>query len=92
LLTPNQRRELIEKIRDLPAQLKAVVDELDEERLLTLYLDGEWSVAQNVHHIADSYMNSFIRMKLILTEERPTLKPYDQDRWVEMAGENSPDI
>src|SRR5918911_671482 len=85
MLTDAQRREMIEKIRDLPAQLKERVSGLTDEQLTTHYLAGEWTVAQNVHHLADSHMNSFVRLKLILTEDRPTLKPYDQDLWAELA-------
>jgi DinB superfamily len=85
MLTSEQRYELIEKIRVLPAQLRARVGGLSDEQLTTHFLEGEWTVAQNVHHLADSHMNSFIRTRLILTEDRPTLKPYDQDRWAELA-------
>lgn len=81
MLTEPQRRELIEKIRILPAQVRACVHGLADAQLTTHFLAGEWTVAQNVHHLADSHMNSVIRLKLILTEERPILKPYDQDRW-----------
>jgi hypothetical protein len=85
VLAPEQRPALIEKIRILPAQLRACVAGLTEEQLTTHFLVGEWTVAQNVHHLADSHMNSFIRTRLILTEERPALRPYDQDRWAELA-------
>lgn len=85
MLTHEQRRDLIAKIRILPAQLRERVAGLSDEQLTTHFLAGEWTVAQNVHHLADSHMNSFIRMRLILTEDRPTLKPYDQDRWAELA-------
>ena len=83
--TETQRRELIEKIRELPERLRQRVSELSEAQLTTHFLAGEWTVAQNVHHLADSHMNSFIRTRLILTEDRPPLKPYDQDRWAELA-------
>ena len=76
---------MIEKIRTLPAQLEATLCDLTPEQLTTHYLAGEWTVAQNVHHVADSHMNSFIRTKLILTEDRPMLKPYNQDRWAVQA-------
>ena len=85
MLTQEQRRPLIEKIRSLPTQIEGLVSSLDHEQLTTHYIAGEWTVAQNVHHLADSHMNSFIRIRLILTEERPTLKPYDQDLWAELA-------
>jgi hypothetical protein len=83
--TETQRRELIEKIRELPERLRERVSPLTEAQLTTHFLANEWTVAQNVHHLADSHMNSFIRTRLILTEERPPLKPYDQDRWAELA-------
>ena len=79
--TETQRRELIEKIRQLPERLRETVSGLNDEQLTTHFLAGEWTVAQNVHHLADSHMNSFIRLKLILTEEKPTLKPYNQEAW-----------
>src|SRR3954470_23264427 len=85
MLTEAQRRELIEQIRELPARLRERVSGLTAAQLTTHFQAGEWTVAQNVHHLADSHMNSFIRMRLILTEERPTLKPYDQDLWAELA-------
>jgi len=85
MLTETQRRELIEEIRNLPARLRERVSGLTDAQLTTHFQAGEWTVAQNVHHLADSHMNSFIRMRLILTEERPTLKPYDQDLWATLA-------
>jgi hypothetical protein len=89
---PLLRREMIAKIRQFPAQLEAVVCNLSIEQLTTHYLPDEWTVAQNVHHLADSHMNSFIRLKLILTEDRPTLKPYDQDAWAVTVDSNNPAI
>ena len=85
MFTEAQRREMIEEIRVLPARLRERVSRLTDAQLTTHFLAGEWTVAQNVHHLADSHMNSFIRIRLILTEERPTLKPYDQDLWAELA-------
>ncbi len=79
--TQAQRQELIEQIRLLPGQVAALVEDLRPEQLTAVNLRGEWTVAQNVHHLADSHMNSYIRCKLIASEERPPLKPYDQDRW-----------
>jgi hypothetical protein len=85
MYTEAQRRELIEQIRGLPARLRECVAGLTDAQLTTHFQAGEWTVAQNVHHLADSHMNSFVRMRLILTEDRPTLKPYDQDLWAELA-------
>ena len=72
---------LIAAIARLPEQLEALVAGLSPDELTTPFLAGEWTVAQNVHHLVDSHANSYIRCKLILTEERPPLKPYLQDAW-----------
>ncbi len=92
MLTPSERSELIQKIAKLPAQLEQLVCELTPAQLSARPLVGEWSVAQNVHHLADSHMNSFVRMKLAITEENPTFKPYDQDAWAETPDANHADI
>ena len=89
MLTQTQRRNLIDKIRNLPNQLKELVHGLSDEQLTTPYLTDEWTVAQNIHHVADSHMNSYIRVKLILTEEYPTLRPYDQEAWAELVDADS---
>jgi hypothetical protein len=92
MLTPERRRELIDTIGALPERLAARVRGLSDEQLTTHFLAHEWTVAQNVHHLGDSHMNSFIRLKLILTEEHPTLRPYDQDEWAKTPEANSPEI
>lgn len=92
MLTQKQRRALIEKIRSFPAQLEAQVSALSEAQLTTRFLAGEWTVAQIVHHLADSHVNAFVRVKLILTEDRPTLKPYNQNAWAETAEAGSASI
>ncbi len=88
----NDRAVLIDKIRRLPEQVAALVNGLTDAQLTGHFLAGEWSVAQNVHHLADSHMNSYIRCKLIATEQHPTLKPYDQELWAEMADASGPDV
>lgn len=75
------RQEKIDQIRNLPAQLEALVKDLSEADLHTHYLENEWTVAQNVHHLADSHMNSFIRIKFLLTADSPTVYGYNQDAW-----------
>lgn len=67
----------------LPKLLEFALLNLDEAQLETPYRDGGWTINQVIHHVADSHMNAFIRFKLALTEENPTIKPYLQDRWVE---------
>jgi hypothetical protein len=90
-LTAAERAERIRKISALPAALRSAVAGLTDARLDTPYRDGGWTVRQVVHHLADSHMNAFVRMKLILTETHPTLKPYDQNAWALMPdGKNAP--
>jgi hypothetical protein len=78
-------KEMIDAISALPAQLEDAVKGLSDAQLDTPYRDGGWTVRQVVHHLADSHMNAFIRMKLMLTEDNPTLKPYNQDVWAAQA-------
>jgi hypothetical protein len=75
----------ITQLRELPRKLREAVEGLNDEQLDTTYRDGGWTVRQVVHHIADSHLNAFIRAKLILTEDHPTLKPYDQDLWAMLS-------
>lgn len=91
-MNAQERLLLIDKIRHLPAQLEELVMGLSVPQLTTHLLANEWTVAQNVHHLADSHMNSYIRCKLILTEENPTLKPYDQDAWAALPDAQSADL
>ena len=90
--TAHERQALIEHIRALPEQIAALTAELSAAQLTTHFLPGEWTVAQNVHHLADSHMNAYVRCKLIATEDHSTLKPYDQDRWAEFAEAQSADL
>lgn len=88
-MTSSERKKMIEEIRALPTSLETAVRGLSDAQLDTTYKPGGWTVRQVVHHIADSHMNAFIRMKLTLTEEHPTLKPYDQDRWAALIDSNA---
>jgi uncharacterized damage-inducible protein DinB len=69
----------------LPAKLKSAVSSLSDQQLDTPYRDGGWTVRQTVHHVADSHMNAFCRFKLALTEDSPTIKPYLEAQWAELA-------
>jgi uncharacterized damage-inducible protein DinB len=71
-------------IWNLPGELNNAVSGLNDEQLNTPYREGGWTPRQIVHHIADSHINAFVRMKLILTEDAPHLKTYDQDLWAKM--------
>lgn len=75
----------IDEIEHLPAALRSAVEPLTEAQLSTPYRPEGWQVRQVVHHVVDSHMNSYIRFKWALTEERPTIKTYYEDRWAELA-------
>ena len=80
----------IEDIALLPERLKSAVDGLNDEQLDTAYRPGGWTIRQVVHHIADSHMNSIIRFKLSLSEEKPTIKPYMEAKWAEQIDHSMP--
>ncbi len=75
----------IDEIARFPAKLRAVVEPLTVEQLETRYRPGGWRVRQVVHHLADSHMNSFVRFKWALTEDRPRIKAYFEERWANLA-------
>lgn len=90
-LTEEERREAIAVLRDAPARLREAVAGLDDEQLDTPYRAGGWTLRQVVHHLPDSHLNGYVRMKWALTEETPTLKPYDQPAWAELPdGRDAP--
>jgi len=81
----------IAQLRALPQDLERILTNLSDEQLDTPYREGGWTVRQVVHHLADSHMNAYIRCKLALTEDNPTIKPYVQDAWAEFPdGKTAP--
>jgi uncharacterized damage-inducible protein DinB len=82
--TANSRAENIRILGLLPKRLCAAVAGLSDAQLDTPYREGGWTVRQVVHHLADSHVNSVIRFKLALTEDWPTIKPYDENAWAEL--------
>ena len=80
-LTDQQRQQLIGQIAETPTRLREAVRGLSEEQLDTPYRPEGWSVRQVVHHVPDSHLNSYVRFKLALTEDEPTIKPYDEAQW-----------
>ena len=85
------RAGLIDTIDKTPATIRSLVERLDERQLDSPYRDGGWTILQVVHHVPDSHMNAYIRMKLAVTEETPTIKPYDEARWAELSdGRSAP--
>lgn len=83
-LTAADRERAIEVIMNTPAQLRRAVEDLSPAQLDTPYRPEGWTVRQVVHHLPDSHMNSYVRFKLALTEDEPTIKPYDESRWAEL--------
>ncbi|MFN7921906.1 MAG: putative metal-dependent hydrolase [Bryobacteraceae bacterium] len=86
--TPSDRRHWINQIADLPVGMHKAVKGLTIEQLDTPYRPKGWTVRQVVHHVADSHMNSFIRFKLALTEDTPTIRPYLEAKWAKTADSN----
>lgn len=74
----------ITEIGALPGDLLKIIEPLNEEQLDTRYREGGWTIRQVVHHLADSHINSYVRFKLALTENTPTIKPYYEDRWAQL--------
>jgi len=83
-------KEAIKEIKAFPENLKTSVKGLSEPQLETPYRPGGWTVRQLVHHCADSHMNAFIRFKLALTEDNPTIKPYEEGEWAKLADNSLP--
>ena len=79
--TEAQRSKFIDDIEQTPAAFRAAIKNLSPEQIETPYRDGGWTVRQVVHHVPESHMNAYIRFKLALTEDEPTVKPYMEDRW-----------
>ena len=82
---PSMRAPAIEAIAQLPARMRDAVAGLSDAQLDTRYRPGGWTVRQVVHHVADSHMNGLIRTKLALSEDVPTIKPYDENAWAAIA-------
>src|SRR4029450_1274084 len=79
VMTAATRSNAIEAIAALPEQMRAAVNGLSESQLDTSYRPGGWTVRQVVHHVPDSHVNAYVRLKLAITEDNPTIKPYDQE-------------
>ncbi len=90
--TPALRGQFIAQLADAPSRLREAVRGLDAKQMRTPYRDGGWTVAQTVHHVADSHLNAYTRFKLALTEEVPTIKPYLQEGWANQADAMDADV
>jgi len=92
-LAEEGRRRAIDAIAEAPARLRAAVEGLAPQQLETPYRPGGWTVRQLVHHLPDSHLNAYTRFKLALTEEEPTIKPYDEAQWANLEdGRNAPAV
>ena len=89
-VTPQARQAAIDEIASTPAKMRAAVKGLNDAQLDTPYREGGWTVRQVVHHVPDSHMNAFIRLKLALTEDNPTIKPYNETLWADLADARMP--
>ena len=78
------RIECINEIEELPAVMRSLVSKLDDVQLDKPYRPGGWTIRQVVHHVPDSHMNMYTRMKLAVTENAPTIKPYNEDSWAQL--------
>ncbi len=83
-ITKEKRERWIEDIERAPTQLNNVVDGLTTEQIDTPYRPGGWTVRQVVHHLPESHLNAYTRFKIVVTEEEPTIRTYDQTRWAEI--------
>ncbi|HTH53357.1 MAG TPA: bacillithiol transferase BstA [Edaphobacter sp.] len=89
-ITPEERLNAVATLAELPEQLRNAVEGLNSAQLNTPYREGGWTVRQLVHHIADSHMNAFVRVRLALTEDWPTIKPYDEQAWATLHDSAAP--
>ena len=80
-----QRRAAIDSIALTPRLLRTAVASLNAQQVETPYRPGGWTVRQVVHHVADSHINGYVRCKLALTEDTPTIKPYNEAEWAKLA-------
>lgn len=88
-LTSSERAAMIDAIAEAPALLRAAVKGLGVGQLDTPYRPGGWTVRQVVHHVPDSHVNAYCRFKLALTEDIPTIKPYDEASWATLPDSRS---
>jgi uncharacterized damage-inducible protein DinB len=91
-VTAERRQQAIETLAAAPVNMRAAVKGLNDAQLDTPYREGGWTVRQVVHHVPDSHVNAYIRLKFALTEEKPTIKPYAEADWAELPDAKSAPI
>lgn len=92
VITDDLRNEWIGEIAETPRKLRKAIEGLSEDQMNTPYRSGGWTVKQVVHHLPDSHLNGYIRFKLALTEDQPTIKPFFEDRWAKLEDYQGADI
>jgi hypothetical protein len=91
-LRDDERAAMIDIIAAAPARMREAVAGLNDKQLDTAYRDGGWTVRQVVHHVPDSHLNAYVRLKLALTESTPTIRPYDEAEWAKLEDSRSTPI
>ena len=89
-VTDEMRNGFVSDLRELPLKVRSAVESLGDEQLDAAYRPEGWTVRQVIHHIADSHLNAFIRIKLALTEDMPTIRPYDEAEWAKLSDSELP--
>jgi len=89
-MSAEQKNECLDEIEQTPSRMRAAVAGLSDTQLDTPYREGGWTVRQVVHHVPDSHMNAFIRLRLALTENNPTIKTYEESEWAKLADAKAP--
>jgi uncharacterized damage-inducible protein DinB len=89
-ITAGEIKEWLTELKLLPMRLAELVNKLSEEDLEKNYREGSWTIRQVVHHLADSHLNAYIRLKLALTESNPAIKTYYEERWAELPDSKLP--
>ncbi len=89
-LDASARASLIFQLERMPSEFRHIAASLTDTQLSIPYRPGGWTARQVVHHVPDSHMNAYVRFKLAVTEDTPTIKPYDEARWAELADVRAP--
>ena len=90
--TAEEKKKQLDEIEQTPARFRSALSGLSDDQLNTPYREGGWTLRQLAHHLPDSHMNAYVRCKLALTENEPTIKPYMENLWAELPEAKSAPI